>query len=401
MRVLFRISGILVVTAALLTWILLAMGWTDLFNLPGFESARSPTTESGNPDPKTAQPRSAETAPVQQPSRVGIAEVTPPVARPETARPELLALPGPQKPPAEKSVAAAPPVEAPVERVTPTPAPAVVPVPEKITPPVVVSEPVRRSPEPVAVPVEPKRAPVEAAPAPSVTSSTKALPASTPTPAPVVQPAEVVKSPPAKRLVEMAPVPSAPAAPRVAVDAQPPPAAAQPKPQPQPEQRVAAPASAPASGPAKSQKWVATRRIAGYGPDALLDHLDDPRRANDDLPCVVFDRVQFKVGTAAPTRAVSAELDLMAKSLGAVPNGRVEIGSRIGTTRMTSANQRLAAERARFVRDGLVARGIPAERLWMDTRAAYHELVGDDLGRMGIRVALAPSVGLCVVAAIV
>ncbi len=399
MRVLFRITGILVVTAALLTWILLAMGWTDLFNLPGFESGKPPAIEARDPAPKTA--------PVRQPSHIGIAEVSPPASKPENvkpeaARPELLALPGPQMPSAEKVSAAVPAAEPAGTRVAPAQAAPVAAAPEKVAPPVVVTEPAKPNPVPIAAPVVTQRAPVEVAPSPAVTSSTKPPPALAPAPAPAVQPAEVAKSPPAKRVVEMAPVPSVPPAPRVAVDAQPPPLVApQPKSQPQPEQRVAAPAPAPTSGPLKSQKWVATRRIAGYGPDALLDHLDDPRRSNDDLPCIVFDRVRFKAGTAAPMRAVFAEIDLMAKSLGAVPNGRVEIGSRIGTTRMTLANQRLAAERARFVRDALVARGIPAERLWMDTRAAYHQLIDEDLGRMGIRVARAPSIGVCVVSATV
>ena len=139
-----------------------------------------------------------------------------------------------------------------------------------------------------------------------------------------------------------------------------------------------------------------TRRIAGYGADALVDMLDDPRRSVDDQACAVFEKVQFRATTARPLRAAARELDFMARSLEAVPNGRVEIGSRIGTTQMTPANLRLSVERVRFVRDGLVARGIAADRLTLDTAAGYHNLMGDDLGRLGIRVAVAPSIGVCV-----
>jgi outer membrane protein OmpA-like peptidoglycan-associated protein len=134
-------------------------------------------------------------------------------------------------------------------------------------------------------------------------------------------------------------------------------------------------------------------RIAGFGPDALATVLDDQRRV-DDIPCVVFDRIRFRAGTARPLPAALSEIDVIARVLAAGPVGEVRIGSRIGTSRMTPANRQLAAERARVVRSALVARGVAQARLSIDTSTTYHTLIGDDLGPIG--VPLVPSVGLCV-----
>lgn len=122
--------------------------------------------------------------------------------------------------------------------------------------------------------------------------------------------------------------------------------------------------------------------------------LDELRRAPDDIPCIVFDRVRFRAGSARPLPGALREIDLIAKVVMAGPIGQIRVGSRIGTSRMTPANRQLAADRGRVLRSALTARGVPAERLSIDTSTAYHTLIGDDLGPIG--VPLVPSMGLCV-----
>ena len=388
MRAFLKIVSIQVVTGSLLIWAFLAMGWSDLFDLPGFESTKTPnatrvaevnSTPSG-PIAKSAAPSVVTSEPVTEPKLAA-------VGRSETkseTKPEVKV--EPIQPPAASSVTS------PIDRSKPTApavavavAPAVVqPAPVELPRPRIETPPAVQPMAPVVVIAPTQRAaPVVSAPREPVAVDPPRAEAMRPD---ASRPESArVPPPPPVRKVEVAPIPVAPL----------------PAAQPEAPRRVdvAPPRVMASPQPSPSRTWAPSRRIAGFGADALVDQLDEPRRAADDVPCVVFEQVQFRAGTAAPMRAAPRELDLIATSLATTSSGRIEIGSRIGTTRMTPANMRLAADRAQFVRNALVSRGVSPERLAVDTRASYHELLGDDLGRMGIK--RVPSVGLCVMSSAV
>jgi outer membrane protein OmpA-like peptidoglycan-associated protein len=135
------------------------------------------------------------------------------------------------------------------------------------------------------------------------------------------------------------------------------------------------------------------KRIAGFGADALVDQLEETRRAGDDIACVVFRGLVFKAGSTTFTPRALQELDTVARALLTVPEKRVEIGSRLGPGRPMASDARLRLDRARLVRERLISRGVAPGRLLIDEGEGY-ERVADDLTRAGgTRV---QSMGLCV-----
>lgn len=379
MRVLSRIAGIHVVTAALLTWLLLALGWSEWFNLPGFEST-TPTPvvgESREPVAKEGRPRGSEAA-KQDPS----ARVARDPARDANHKDTALVSP-PQSPIAS---------EPKVRRSDPLPpAPSVVDKEKPLLPGPMAPAPQGASGRP-STPVAPR-----AEPPPIVVKPVE------PKPAPVAEP----PSKPAPKVAEPRPTApprvaeSAPPAPRVAVDTRPaPPVEVKPAPAPKAappvvEQKPPMQRAQPvAAAPQRQKAWAPTMRIAGFGPDALADVLDDRRRTGDDVACVVFERLRFRPSTARPLPSAAQEIDLIRKLLVAAPESRVQLGSRIGTSRMTSPNRRLAVDRARYLRNALATRGVSASRISLDTSTGYHSLVGADLASIG--ASRGPSMGICV-----
>lgn len=415
MRAYSKVIIIYLGCAVLLTWMLFAFGFVEMMDMPGFESTKAPS-----------QPTIAIQEPVREPQKDQNARRDLPIV---TAAPERLHLPGPVAPtsvqpervpaPVVVPAPAPAPVAAKPEPVTPQPAPS--PPPRQITePPPAKSAATPEAAPPPRVetqrPVEIAKAPAPAPPAPAKQLATETqvnketdhkvqpppnVPQKTavaPT-QPVEQPAPVAppkQSAPPKTVVVPPPPPVATPPARESTPPTPParaseiaPATPAPTPQRPPPVVEATPPRAP---PSSSTNWMPARRIAGFGADALVDQLEEKRRPADDLPCVVFDQVKFRASTAQPFNGSAREIALIAETLAAFPSARVEIGSRIGTNRLTQANLNLAVERAAYVRNAIVARGIPSERLIVDTDASYHILI-DDLTRIG--TARAPSIGVC------
>ena len=93
---------------------------------------------------------------------------------------------------------------------------------------------------------------------------------------------------------------------------------------------------------------------------------------------------------AARTRA---QVETVAKVLAAFPSHRVEVGSRLGPGRPMVTDAVLRSERARIIRNEMIALGIAPERLMLEQGDTYERVV-DDVTRAG-----APhvqSIGLCV-----
>ncbi len=330
--------------AALLTWAMFALGWADALELPGFEGTRAPappapTTVSSvplpEPAPQPAKPRDVRPAESQVQFKPEPKPEPKPELKPEPKRVVVDTPPTPVR----TEVAVAPPVvEAPRApeplRVAPPPPP--LPSP----PPPLFKE--AKAPEPVAAPVVPQ-----------------------PRPPVVAQPP--VQSPP--RTVDATPVspPAPPSPPR-------------------------APVAAPTSAEPIAKAWAPGHRIAGFGPDALVDLLGETRRARDDVACVMFRNVVFKAGTTVYQPRALAELDLVAKVLIENPGQRVELGSRLGPGRPMATDAKLRTDRSSLVRENLIARGVAPSRLVIDTNEAY-ERVAEDVGR--VNGGRAQSIGVC------
>ena len=142
-----------------------------------------------------------------------------------------------------------------------------------------------------------------------------------------------------------------------------------------------------------SRGVVPQRRVAGFGADALLDQLEEARRAPDDVPCVVFRSLVFKAGTTVFAPRSRAEIEAIAKALSAVPAHRIEIGSRLGPGRPMASDVLLRSERARVVRLGLIGLGVAPDRMLLDPGEAYERVAEDVARASGGR---AQSIGVCV-----
>lgn len=273
--------------------------------------------------------------------------------------------------------------------VTTTPTTARAPEPKApVSPALPAAAPPEIKPEPKRVMIEtPPPAPrvaEPAAPPPARTEVAVAAPAPEP-PRPVELPKAAPPSPPSPPPVVVAP-PTPPAPPRTveAVPVRPPPPVA---PTPPPQVRAAAPAET------TTRTWPPGHRIAGFGPDALVDLLEDTRRARDDVACVMFRSITFKAGTTLYQPRARAELELLARVLREFPDHRVEVGSRLGPGRPMATDPKLRIDRASLVRQNLIALGVAPSHLLVDTSEAY-ERVAEDVGRVnGGRV---QSMGVCV-----
>ncbi|MCL4695839.1 MAG: OmpA family protein [Burkholderiaceae bacterium] len=133
--------------------------------------------------------------------------------------------------------------------------------------------------------------------------------------------------------------PAAPAAPAVSTASPAPPAAA-----------ASTPATAPASLPAApAAASTPAERTAQACEASFIDLLENTR-------------LEFASGGSAIDARSAPLLDRLAAAAGACP-GRVLIEGHTDNVGDAGANQRLSEARATAVRDALVARGLPAERL--------------------------------------
>ena len=338
---------------ALLIWGMFAFGWAETLELPGFEGPRVTVATAppavrfpqSNVPATPAQPAAAPPEIMPEPRRVVME--TPPPPAPKVADPVA-------PPPARVEVAVA----------------ASVPEPPRTV------EPPKAAPPAPAPPSPPSPPPAAAAPPPLPPPRTVDAPppaAAPPTPPSPPPAAAAPRSPPPPRIVEAAPAKPAPAA----VPTWPP--------------QVRAPAPVEAA----ARPWAPGYRIAGFGPDALVDLLGETRRARDDIACVMFRNIVFKAGTTVYQPRARAELELVARVLMENPGQRVELGSRLGPGRPMATDPKLRTDRASLLRDNLIALGVPAARLAIDTGEAY-ERVAEDVGRInGGRV---QSMGVCVYA---
>ena len=339
--------------AALLVWGMFALGWADALELPGFEGTRVPVATV-----PPVVPVAVSSVPVSNSTRNEAPLKSPPPseARPAAALPEI-------KPEPKRVVVDTPPS---------------LPAPQAAVPVAPPSPPVRTEVAITAPAAQPQRVvepPAVAQPSPPPLKEVK-------TPEAIVAP---VVPPPRQPVVVTPPAPP----PARTVDAAPvkPTIAPAPAPTPPPQVRAAAPAEP------SVKSWAAGYRIAGFGPDALVDLLGDARRARDDIACVMFRNVVFKSGTTVYQPRARAELELVAKVLAENPGQRVELGSRLGPGRPMSTDAKLRTDRSGLVRDDLIALGVAPSRLAIDTHEAY-ERVAEDVARVkGGRV---QSIGVCV-----
>jgi outer membrane protein OmpA-like peptidoglycan-associated protein len=152
-----------------------------------------------------------------------------------------------------------------------------------------------------------------------------------------------------------------------------------PLPRPKPETgvaatvAVAAPAETPPATPAP--EGVARQKPKADLPVAMMENFPVELRgtARDPFPNAkaidpaagfrLIGRVRFGDGETMLAPDASGQLDTLAESLGATP-ARVRIVAYSGRSGdLSSQARRLSLERARAVRDHLVARGIPFERI--------------------------------------
>lgn len=367
--------------AALLTWGLFALGWADALELPGFEGSRSAggapqTVSASRPDPvpdpvqKTSQQRQAR-APEPEPTR---AQPPPePPSPPPQPKQIVAAAPPPPAASAPPPVATRAPEPPPAVAVV-TPEPRIEPQPAA---PVIVPQP--RAPEPVApivAPAPPERREVRA-PQPLPAPPPPAPPAA----APVSPPPKA--APPMPRSADVAPTPPAPMP-----KTPPPKVEAAPAPPP-----VARPAAQPAPATARARGGPVVHRIAGFGPDGLMDQLEAVRRSSDDVACAMFKEVKFRAGMPVLLPRSLNHLDTIAQVLNAVPERRIEIGSKLGPGRPMSTDAKLRTDRANLIRENLIELGVKRERLTIDTGENFERVAWDVSRANGGRV---QSIGICV-----
>ena len=87
-----------------------------------------------------------------------------------------------------------------------------------------------------------------------------------------------------------------------------------------------------------------------------------------------------------------SELQLVAHALSPFPERRLEIGSRLGPGRPMATDPVLRTERARIIRNELIALGVRPERLVLEQDGTYERVV-EDIGR---EVGRFQSIGVCV-----
>jgi hypothetical protein len=140
-------------------------------------------------------------------------------------------------------------------------------------------------------------------------------------------------------------------------------------------------------------RWMAQRRVAGYGVDDLASVLDDLSRAPDDTACVMLRKVRFKAGSRTLLPSARAELDLVAQVLSTVRSRRIEIGSKLGPGRPMVSDRALRIDRATIVRNRLIELGVPGALMVVDDDAGYEQAAADVSRAEGSR---AQSMGICV-----
>ena len=91
------------------------------------------------------------------------------------------------------------------------------------------------------------------------------------------------------------------------------------------------------------------------------ESVDSAQAAIDRL--LALDSIEFETNTATPTAATEAIIDEVASTLTDFPNVSVVITGHTDSRGDDAANQALSEARARAVVDGLIERGVAADRL--------------------------------------
>jgi OOP family OmpA-OmpF porin len=82
-----------------------------------------------------------------------------------------------------------------------------------------------------------------------------------------------------------------------------------------------------------------------------------------DKPTLVLEGVTFATGSADLTGDSRTVLDIVAESLRGNPDVRVEVAGHTDITGSAATNRRLSQARAESVRDYLISKGVPADRM--------------------------------------
>src|SRR5690606_23846574 len=95
----------------------------------------------------------------------------------------------------------------------------------------------------------------------------------------------------------------------------------------------------------------------------LIGFLEDPYRLVDRTTWFELDRTSYAPGSADLTPGSAAQVAALVAILRAWPNTRVKIGAYTDSVGSRGANERLSRDRARALRDAMVARGVERDRI--------------------------------------
>jgi hypothetical protein len=384
-----RVVVLYIGLGAFLTWGMFALGWADALEMPGFEVVRHGVTEV------------EEAAALREAAMAGkVSRQHEPGER--SAEPGVVAVA-----PSQRTAPAAPPAAPPMAlREAARPPPDVVPqvaVSKVVVPQVVVPAPVvpkAEAPKPAVPQAIPEVRVDRATPLPALSGAVAQATTREVPPRVVSEAAPVVRPPASTQTRPVSKSDTSADTGLVTSPAARPDTAPATRPVTSPARSSAAPAvRAPAAGPSAADKalprgrWLAMRRVAGFGVDDLASVLDDGGRSADDIACVMLRKVRFRAGSRSLLASSRAELELVAQVLATVKSGRIEIGSKLGPGRPMASDTALRIDRAAIVRDVLITLGAPAGVMVLDDQEGFERAAADVSRAEGSR---AQSMGICV-----
>lgn len=119
-------------------------------------------------------------------------------------------------------------------------------------------------------------------------------------------------------------------------------------------------------GPSVERKLPdgSTLRVPENGIESkVIAFIDNKSMPVSDTMWFNFDRLNFETGVATLTSESNEQLDNIAAMLKAYPNVNIKIGGYTDNTGSADVNKNLSTDRANAVRQGLIDRGIAANRL--------------------------------------
>lgn len=120
------------------------------------------------------------------------------------------------------------------------------------------------------------------------------------------------------------------------------------------------------TSPSRFDATVAERQAIGAALAALAQ-LKPDAGADQVAAAINLGVINFDSGASTPTPAAAPLLDVAARAIAALPSGaRLLITGHTDSRGAQEANLALSRERAAAVRNALVSRGVPAERLLTD-----------------------------------